>query len=416
MSPNPIEAVKRLIDHTLTAQDVVGGALRSIDPDWTVGEGLEVLEFENFDVAGVGPSGAPAAAYVTRAALEVAPLTLRVGDLSRPIPSTLCVERSLPLSRLIDVLKEREFAFVLHDDAVQAVITRSDLESPAVAVGVLSLIMVIESQLATLNREALGHAQDLVALLPEERRRAAESLFEQRCEDNSEIGIDSCLYLIDWIELTCRTETYRWVGYQDADAFRREFVPLGDLRNDLAHNRSILNGRTPSEALERIVAVRQLAERLVVALANPEHYMIGAVSISMETSDGRWSCISGPAAETGPPDGAPVCVVSAMNSCGVVKTYRKNRRAHAALVAWMYKHAGAWTWSEAHCWADEPPWQESAVAISGIEISEAIALAERFGQQTIFVVDDETTTLLGLIREDEDAEPIARPKQRVPRR
>lgn len=140
---NPlVRPLTKLIEQTMTVADLVAEPLFSLEAELSSMDGASVLEARGFDLAGVSTDG------VVKDFVELSDLkgsAATVGASARPILAADCVERSLPVSQLFDRLLEDEHVFVLDGAHVRWVVTRSDLQAPAVSVVVLAYVGILEA-------------------------------------------------------------------------------------------------------------------------------------------------------------------------------------------------------------------------------------------------------------------------------
>ena len=234
---NPVDAVATLVDHTLTVAHVVGGPLWVVDPSERASVALALMQARNFDVAGVGQDGAVTHLVCRSDLADRARGAVKAS--ASPILAGHCVEKSLPLSHLFEKLRHREFLFVLDDGEVRHVVTRADLQAPAIGVVLLAFLTLIETGL---RRIVAGAVRDsLLELLPEARRQKVEELYEKKREDNVAIGYEDCLYFSDWLELAGVSGSWKVLGYSSKKAFHRDTSSFAEVRNALAHGGSVLD-------------------------------------------------------------------------------------------------------------------------------------------------------------------------------
>src|SRR5947209_510424 len=246
--PSPIEPLTILVDRTLTVAHLGAPSLWTVDPTERAVDAVAALSARNFDLAGVTAS--PVTHFVQRAALEKGG-NARVHRYSTPIPASMCVEKSLPLTQLFRRLRESEFAFVLDGDEVSSLVTRADLQAPAIGVVVLAYLTVIESGLRALVMAAAGDS--FFDLLPPARQLIVEELFRKKSRQNVATGYEDCLYFSDWLCCAKKAAIWRQLGFVSATSFADVTGSFADVRNNLAHGGTVLDGDIGAlAALDRV--------------------------------------------------------------------------------------------------------------------------------------------------------------------
>jgi hypothetical protein len=255
-SSNPLPPLRRLIDHSLPVEDIVGSNLWTVDPDLDASEARDLLAGRRFDVAGVAAETIDS--FVTIGSLAGAP-GCKVQDVAKPIPASLCVEKVFPLGRLVEALRDEEYVFVLDGDQVRWLVTRSDLGAAAVSATVLAYLVVIEEGLRRLICQELGTAW--FDLLPTERQSSISERFEDLVAENREIDLNLCANLADWLHLGAKTAAVRIrLGFPSRQSFKDATGSFVGLRNAVAHGRTVFDATGFTAAVDRVLRIRGFAE------------------------------------------------------------------------------------------------------------------------------------------------------------
>ncbi len=256
---NPMAPLRRLIDHSLTAVDVVPGPLYTVDPGMDVADARKQLSEQNFDVAGVdGVGGEPIATYVSLERLRGATGGV-VSDVAIAIPASRCIEKGLSLGRLVESLRDEESMFMLDGDRVGWLVTRADLRAPAFGAAILSYLVVIEEGLRILVCRFTDG--DWIEELTTERRNGVEERFDHLRKSNLEISRDLCANFSDWLHVASKTvDTRQCLGYSSGSKWDRATAHFQQDRNDLAHGRTLFDGRSFEDGIDRIAAIRDFAD------------------------------------------------------------------------------------------------------------------------------------------------------------
>jgi hypothetical protein len=399
-SSSPVAALTALVDRTLTAAHVVSAPLWAVDANEPAVRVAASLAARDFDVAGI--AGNPITHYVTRDAL-CAGGRGRTAKYASPILASNCVEKSFPLGSLFDKLTTDEYVFVLDNDEVRSIITRADLQAPAIGVVVLAYLTVIETGLKDL---VLGERGDSwLEPLPEERRAAVEKLFNDKRRKNLAIGMDDCLNFSDWLTLAAAASGVRArLGFASPTSFCKTVGAFPDLRNALAHGGTILDGVDPLKALARVARVRQFAE-LVWSRVDGRTALWDTYASTVIMIPRRRGVLAGPGAVETEPACAPMHVITAWNPGSVQRSRDANRAANAELRAVLVEQG-----CRPKTVIGESPdgrWREESLLVGGLSRERAAALGALFGQTAIFELDDER---LRVIRCDDGAEMRSRPR------
>jgi len=380
VSPNPLPALQRLIESTLTVTDLVANPLWALRPDLTTSEAAAILAARRFDVAGVAAD--PITEYVLLDELRIATGT-NVSNAAKAIPASLCVEQSLPLSHLLEHFRTRPFVFVLDRDRVRWVVTRADLRAPAVSAIVLAYLVVIEDGLRRLVLDECG--ETWIDLLPENRRESLLDRFAQLAGEGLEISLDLCAYFGDWLGLAGTNEAVRTrLGFASRTKFENETGSFDTLRNDVAHGRTIFDAGGIEKGLDRISRVRRFATILWSELDGSDRDWGRLVTTSI-LEGGR--ILAGPGAEAVLPEGR-VHVVTAWNPGGATWPESENRFANDRL-------------AEVLIGRDLEPaavkgqsldgrWGEESFAVAGASRSQMAEIGAEFDQRAIFELDGES--------------------------
>lgn len=123
----------------------------------------------------------------------------RVGEVAPPIDAEYLVTSTLSLADGVALLLERPFFFVLDRRALVGIVTRADLQRPAVSMVVFSFVLAGEVAMNRIIDDRLGPG--CFDKLGEKARADLEALFEQRVRTNTEITKLDCLSLSQRLRL-----------------------------------------------------------------------------------------------------------------------------------------------------------------------------------------------------------------------
>lgn len=229
----------------------------TFDPDQPVGEALASMTAQDFDIAAVGPD--PIVSFVRRTDLEGSSGT--VGDVARPIAVDWCVDRSLSISDLFVQLTQRDYAFVLNGDHVRWIVTRAELNAPAVGVVMLSYLTIIEGGLRLLAGRI--NEKQLLSFFDSEHRKKIQDLHDKKKKNGTATGVHDCLTLGNWFHVVRKHEPLLLsLGFADTQEHRRATAGFEELRNAVAHGGRLLDELSPTAALDAFSRTRHYASRV----------------------------------------------------------------------------------------------------------------------------------------------------------
>ncbi len=372
---NPLPALRELVDRTLVISDLISTRIWSIEPHVPAREAAAVLAARNFDVAGVAED--PLVRCVTLEDLRRCDGV--VTDAARPILAADSVERSLALADFVNLLRNRPHVFVLDHDRVGWIATRADLQAPAVSVVVLAYLVATEVGAVEIVKATLG--ETWFDRVPKDRQDKARALFEEKQSRGVATGLEDCLYFSDWINLIARTEDLRTpLGFSSRRAFETATGPFTPLRNDLAHGGTLLDGRSPDEAIDLFGRIRDFAERIWAAAEDSGPPWDAYAASTLTAGDG--TVLAGPDASPTLPWDPPVYVITAWNPGSDTLPEQLNQAANARLESVLTMHQLSFSTVEGR--SPDGTWTEEGFLVAGLGRARATELGEQFGQAAVF--------------------------------
>lgn len=387
---NPMVPLSRLLNSTLTVEDIVTTRLWSVPSSMLVEDAHKAMTNHRFDVGGVTPD--PPRLYIHRNDLETAigrgARTKPVEQYARSIPASECIERSLPVATLLELFERHERLFVLDGNAVRWVITHADLVAPAVSVAVLSYLTVIESGLKQLASKLSD--EQIVARLPPKRQKRVLTVHEEREENNIGTTLRDCLFIDDWLTVTRRdSELLRRLGYRSGAALSEATSAFGKVRNDLAHGRDLLSDpeKPVLEVLERVRKIREFCASTwrEVELSRPLWDAFAQTVIS--TRGRRQVTLTGVDAASKWPYTSPAFVLTAWNPGSVWVSAERNHAANRRLQESLEQRGATVTEVVGH--SADRGWKEESFLIEGLQAAQVAELAVLFGQVAYFELDED---------------------------
>lgn len=254
--PNQLRAVLDIAENALTVAHLVTTDIWWADPEMSVVEARDFMRASNFDAS-------PLREEPTRRYVHVDDLQTGLGrlkEVARPIEVSNLVTSSLSLTKAIAALKHRAFFFVLEGNHILGIVTRSDLQRPAVGMVIFSISLAAEAGLTQLVQRS--YRNDWFRHLSQGRQDYVTGIFDQRHRSNTEISRLDCMMLEDRLCLVgTRPELWRQLGFVSRRQFEDWADTLKNLRNTLAHGGDVLDVQPrPIEAIELFEKLVAFAE------------------------------------------------------------------------------------------------------------------------------------------------------------
>lgn len=215
--------------------------LVSFDGNHDAQEALETMKEHNYDVVGVRKGGR-VLGYMNRS-IGAGPL---VEDTMKDFKSSLVIDASESLSRVLERLQDRNFVFVRILGHVGGIVTRGDLQKTPFRMWLFGLISLIEMHLLRVLRRRYPGG-DWEKHINMARRKKAMEVYEQRAAKNIECDLADCLQFADKVDALLEDAPFLLdIGFDSKGSARRFFTEIRMLRDDLAHSSDIISPRWPA--------------------------------------------------------------------------------------------------------------------------------------------------------------------------
>lgn len=241
--------IRELLDGGITAHAILE-PLQSCPANANAVEIAQALCVNDFDFAGVQfQEDGPVAGFVLRSDLKNG----IVQDHIQQFTEEHLIADSTPLAGLFSVLNKRESVFVLIGPDVKGIVTRADLNKPAVRIYLFSLISLFEMHLAFWIRKKYQN-DAWKDKLSKNRLKKAEKLQSNRRSRNQETRFEDCLQFCDKRDLVLNCQKLCvYLGLENADDCYELLNQAENLRNLLAHSQQDLIEGTSWENLFKLV-------------------------------------------------------------------------------------------------------------------------------------------------------------------
>ena len=232
---HPGAGVRRLFTEGFLAADIAE-SLTSFDGETPVAVVAKLMDIEGFDVVGVRRKGL-VAGFVERAVLSggLCDAAMKEFTAGEVLPD------SAPLLNVVQVLAGGPRAFVTAFGQVAGIVTRDDIQKPAVRMWLFGIVTMIEMRYTRLIQEICSEGS-WRQHLSEGRLKKAEEFMAERQRRGRSAELLDCLQLSDKGRIVARDERIR---SRTIFASRRQAEDgislLEGLRNDLAHAQDIVS-------------------------------------------------------------------------------------------------------------------------------------------------------------------------------
>jgi hypothetical protein len=231
---DPLRSLLPIIETSLTVVHLAEADLQFLDPGQPAASARDWMSRKGFDAA-------PIRELRPYRYVGLADLTGKsgtVGDVAIPIDPRLVVAANTGLADGVAMLAGAPFYFVMSRNELTGIVTRADLQRPAVTMVTLGLILAAE---AGMNRIIDAHVPDWLDRLGT-ARGAIEELYQQRRRTNAEIGYIECLMLHQRMKLLSNCpEVLEQLGFASKERFLEWKEVLVRLRDVLAHGGGLLD-------------------------------------------------------------------------------------------------------------------------------------------------------------------------------
>lgn len=226
--------LRRVFLESFSAADIAE-PLASFDAATPAVDALAVMTRRAFKVAGVRKDGI-ICGYVRQE--ELAKDTC--GNVLHPFAEDEVVAETTGFPDLVLRLNDRPRLFVTVLGHVGGIITRTDLQKPAVRMWLFGMITIMEMGLTRLIESAYPDGL-WREFLSEGRLQKAEQLLAERQRRNQDLDLLDCLQFSDRGQIVLRNETLRnKAGFVSRSRGEQTVKELEALRNNLAHSQDII--------------------------------------------------------------------------------------------------------------------------------------------------------------------------------
>ena len=347
---------------------------RTVDAprDALVSEVRAWMDVNDFDVVPIFGNEQPL--VVLRAELAKVAEDQPLAASARPVIEEQLLSSSTPLPIALNALRDHGWFLVYDNNDVTGIVTQSDLGRPAISIYIFARMISLEHGL----------------------RRLLGSYSSNPITDEPPNSPDSASpkYLKDVLKAIREIpELVESLGFPSRTAFDRGTNFLVDLRNHLAHGRSILaQAEDAQDAVQRIEKLESIVFKISGLLKEREQVWRAFETtnvIQKIEADIVWA---GPGASPLPLP-TPIHIITAYNPFEKVLSREENQQRQGALKRLLELRSLQFT---SVCGTSpDGQWVEPSFAVHGLNRSAACALARYIGQRAVFELDDEFLYVIG---------------------
>lgn len=233
-----MEELREMFGSAVTAGALLE-PLQCCSSGWHVAQAKAELRTREFDIAGVRERrGGPLLGFIVR---EELPNDGHIRDHVRRIDSAHLISEGTSLGEIFSVLRETDRVLVLVGQEVYGIVTRTDLNKPAVRVYLFGLISLLEMHLAFWVRATYAES-DWRDVLCVTRVEEAERVLSAQRQRNEGVDLLACLQFCDKRDLLVRSGAWReQFTLGSKTAAKQWLAHVERLRNALAHSQASLS-------------------------------------------------------------------------------------------------------------------------------------------------------------------------------
>lgn len=305
-----------------------------------------------------------------------------LSDVAEVPPADSVLDTNAPLSAVLDRLGESDYVLLRDEGLIWGIVVLSDLRKPAATLWAFAVVLSVENALAMLvpsltNRRWMNH-------LGQGRRIALLEDIERRKQDGSYISDEECLTLLDKLKLAHKILGTEVASKDEWKALKKGLI---DLRNDIAHGRTLVTGsRSARDALHCVFELREFARRLW-KLVDERPHVWDAYERTECSVDRDGTLIPVGCARADLPE--RFWMLSAQNPFERLVPDAVNERRHLALVAELRRRNAFVCGGTGSAPGDSPGWREQMAVAASLSREDACSVAALFGQRSVFEFDGE---------------------------
>ena len=191
------------------------------------------LNQRDFDVVGVVDEAKQVIGYVKQEDLRHG----TVKDFMGPVSLENVVTDSTPIARLVPLLADKRYVFVMHGSSVEGIVTLADINKPIIRLYLFGSISMFEMHLNFWIRKYYPE-ESWTQSLTTKRMELAISNFKKRQSTNTALELLDCIQFCDKRDILKTNNQFLTEFNFSREQFHELLKGLESIRNELAHSQS----------------------------------------------------------------------------------------------------------------------------------------------------------------------------------
>lgn len=249
------EKLRHIFENSLTVE-LLAEEIKTCAPDENAKIVREEMEKYDFDLFGVLENG-EIIGYVKKSELGQG----KINEYYYTFSSEVLISDSTSVLQLLEILKRRDYVFILEKDSVTKIVTVADLHKQPIRMLTFSLISLLEMYLVEAIRE-LHPNEEWKEKLNETRLSKAKKTWELRKIKNEELTLLDNTQLSDKGIIVRNTPVLlEQMGFSSKSKCSDFFSNIEWLRNNTAHAQEIIY-HDNKELIQVLLQINRILERI----------------------------------------------------------------------------------------------------------------------------------------------------------
>lgn len=193
----------------------------------------QTLDTKNFDTLGVVDENGNKLGYIIYKDLN----EVDISSNKQSFKPEILISDSTPICDLLDILRDKNYVYVLDKNSIEGIVTRADLNKPIVRIYFFGIISLFELHLNYWINE--NYTEDEWSeKLNDSRLISARNIYEQRKGNSSQLTLLECIQLCDKKSILLKTDDFCDKFKYSKRMFKNFMQNSEGIRNNLAHNQN----------------------------------------------------------------------------------------------------------------------------------------------------------------------------------
>jgi hypothetical protein len=233
-----INDLRKLFESSITVKDIAE-PFASFDASSDVSFVKKFMVKRDYDIIGVRKDG-----LIQGYAIKQELLSKTLEKYIKPFKEEELLDERASLNEVFDKLECRSHLFILVFGQIGGIVTRGDLQKVPVRMWLFGLVSLIEMQLLRIINEYYINFK-WKAHIKKDRLVKAKEIYEERRNDDTNIGLTDCLQFADKYTIILNDDELRKILSLENSKTkcRKLFKDLRKLRDKLAHVQNLITGK-----------------------------------------------------------------------------------------------------------------------------------------------------------------------------